>query len=300
MRGFRKAMPFTYGAFVIGGLALAGIPPFSGFFSKDEILLNIGAQGGWHWILYAAGYVAALMTAFYTWRMIFRAFWGEPCEQAAELERGHLWHAPQPTNPATGEVEDTEVGFPGPEHHIAEQALPMKFAMGVLAVLATVGGIVSIPNTTHWFENFLAPTFADSRIHTDPSNGLLAFGLVLGAAVGVLGIGIAYVIYAKGNGELAQVAQQRLAPLHRLFVNKWYFDELIDSAIVRPFSAAGCFFRDTFERRVIDETIVGGTTGLVRAGSAAVRAAQSGFIRYYAALLVVGITGVGFYFLLQT
>ena len=69
---------------------------------------------------------------------------------------------------------------------------------------------------------------------------------------------------------------------------------------MRPFSAAGRFARDTFEPRVIDETIVGGTTGLVRAGSAAVRAAQSGFVRYYAALLVLGVTGVGFYFLLQS
>jgi NADH-quinone oxidoreductase subunit L len=69
---------------------------------------------------------------------------------------------------------------------------------------------------------------------------------------------------------------------------------------VRPFAAVGAFARDTFERRVIDETLIGGTSGLVRAGSAAVRAVQSGFVRYYAALLVLGVAGVGFYFLLQT
>jgi NADH-quinone oxidoreductase subunit L len=83
-------------------------------------------------------------------------------------------------------------------------------------------------------------------------------------------------------------------------VNKWYFDELIELVVVRPAAAAGRFARETFERLVIDETIVGGTTGLVRAGSAAVRAAQSGFVRYYAALLVLGVTGVSFYFLLQS
>ena len=204
MRGFRKAMPFTFLCFVVGGLALAGVPPFSGFFSKDEILLVQGEIGGWHWILYVVGYITALMTAIYTWRMIFRAFWGEPVEQARELEHGHLWHAPQPTNPANGEVEDTDVGFPGPEHHIAERALPMKIAMGSLAVLATIGGVVLIPKVTTWFDTFLEPTFADSTIHhAAPSNGLLWGGLALGAALGVLGIYIAYRIWGKANGEVA-------------------------------------------------------------------------------------------------
>ena len=69
--------------------------------------------------------------------MIFRAFWGDPVEEARELEHGHLYHAPEHTNPATGEVEDTDVGFPGPDHHIAEREASMKFAMGCLAVLAT-------------------------------------------------------------------------------------------------------------------------------------------------------------------
>src|ERR1700712_3858693 len=94
MRGFKKAMPFTYGCFIIGGLALAGVPPFSGFFSKDEILLVQAEIGGWHWILYVVGYGTAPMTAFYTWRMIFRAFWGEPNEQAQTLiDTGPVWHA---------------------------------------------------------------------------------------------------------------------------------------------------------------------------------------------------------------
>src|SRR5918996_590532 len=112
MGGFRKAMPFTYGCFVIGGLALSGVPPFSGFFSKDEILLVMGEQGGWKWALYIAGYLGAFLTAIYTWRMIFRAFHGEPVEPARELEHGHLYHPPAPFNPASGEEEDTEVGFP--------------------------------------------------------------------------------------------------------------------------------------------------------------------------------------------
>ncbi len=300
MRGFRKAMPFTFLCFVVGGLALAGVPPFSGFFSKDEILLVQGEIGGWHWILYVVGYITALMTAIYTWRMIFRAFWGEPVEQARELEHGHLYHAPQPTNPANGEVEDTDVGFPGPEHHIAEWALPMKLAMGTLAVLATVGGIVGIPKVTTWFDTFLEPTFADSSIHHEPSNGLLWGGLALGAALGVLGIFIAYRIWGAANGEAAVALRERVPALHKLFVNKWYFDELIDWVIVRPFSWFGRFGQQTFERIFVNGTLIGGPSTLVRAGSAAVRAMQSGFLRAYAALLLVGAGVVILYFLVQS
>src|SRR6059058_4823845 len=141
MSGFRKAMPFTYACFIIGGLALSGVPPFSGAFSKDEIIGLEFDRGGWHSILGVLGLVGAFLTATYTFRMIFRAFHGEPCEEARELEHGHLYHAPEPVNPATGEVEDTDVGFPGSEHHIAERAAAMRVAMGGLAVLATVGGL---------------------------------------------------------------------------------------------------------------------------------------------------------------
>jgi NADH-quinone oxidoreductase subunit L len=300
MRGFRRAMPFTFLCFVVGGLALSGIPPFSGFFSKDEILLVEAAQGGWHWILYVVGYLVALMTAIYTWRMIFRAFWGEPVEQARELEHGHLYHAPQPTNPANGEVEDTDVGFPGPEHHIAEWALPMKVAMGTLAVLATVGGIVLIPKTTTWFDTFLEPTFHGSSVVANPSNGLLVLGLVVGAVLGVLGILIAYTVWGKAEGELAVRLRERVPGLHRFLFNKWYFDELIDLVVVRPFAWFGRFGQQTFERIFVNGALVGGTSNFVRAGSAAVRAMQSGFLRAYAALLLVGAGGVILYFLIQS
>ena len=99
--------------------------------------------------------------------MIFRAFHGEQCPEAEELAHGHLYHAPEPTNPATGEVEDTDVGFPGPEHHIAERAAPMKVAMGALAVLAIVGGFLQIPGVTSELHHFLEPTFADSELYEE-------------------------------------------------------------------------------------------------------------------------------------
>jgi NADH-quinone oxidoreductase subunit L len=309
MGGFRKAMPFTYACFIIGGLALSGIPPFSGFFSKDEILLVTGERGGWHWALYVVGYIGAFFTAVYTFRMIFRAFHGEPVEQARELEGGHLYHAEVPTNPANGEVEDTDVGFPGPEHAIAERALPMRIAMGLLALGAVGAGLIQIPKVDFVVDDFLRPSFATSKLYEPHTKGgLLAIGLTLGTLIGLAGIALAYRIWivggrdAEGRFPVAVAIRERTRggrALYKLFVNKWYFDEAIDLLVVRPMAAAGAFLRDTFERVFVDDTLVGGTTGIVRAGSAAVRAAQSGFVRYYAALLVLGVTGVGFYFLLQ-
>ena len=299
MGGFRKAMPFTYGCFIIGGLALSGVPPFSGFFSKDEILLVTGERGGWHWALYVVGYIGALLTAIYTFRMIFRAFHGEAVPEARELEQGHLHHAEFPTNPATGEREDTDVGFPGSNHAIAERALPMRVAMGVLALGALGAGLVQIPKVDFVIDDFLRPSFAGSTLYEPHTkNGLLVFGLTLGTLLGLAGIAIAYRVWVARPGTAATV-RARMRPVYELFVNKWYFDELIDALVVRPAAAAGRFSRDTFERLFVQDTLIGGTTGLVRAGSAAVRAAQSGFVRYYAALLVLGVTGVGLYFLLQ-
>ena len=309
MGGFRKALPFTYACFIVGGLALSGIPPFSGFFSKDEILLVTGERGGWHWALYVVGYAGALMTAIYTFRMIFRAFHGEPVSEARELEGGHLHHAEVARNPATGEEEDTDVGFPGPTHAIAERALPMRIAMSLLALGAVGAGLIQIPKVDFIIDDFLRPSFATARgYEPHTKTGLLAIGLTLGTLIGLAGIALAYRVWviggrdAEGRFSVADAFRARVPggeALYTLFLNKWYFDELIDALVVRPAAAAGRFGRDTFERVFVDDTLVGGTTGIVRAGSAAVRAAQSGFVRYYAALLVVGVAGVGFYFLLQ-
>src|SRR5687767_8995300 len=181
MGGFRRAMPFTFGCMVVGGLALAGVPPFAGFFSKDEILALVLAREDWHVVLGVLGYIGAFITAVYTWRMIFRAFFGPPVPEAQELEGGHLHHAEVHRNPATGEVEDSDVGFPGPGHFIAEREWPMRVAMGVLALGAIVLGFLQLPHVTHVVDHFLEPTFEGSEFAThEPSDGLLVLGLVLG------------------------------------------------------------------------------------------------------------------------
>jgi NADH-quinone oxidoreductase subunit L len=299
MGGFRRAMPFTFLCFMIGGLSLAGFPPFAGFFSKDEILADVAARDDWHVILAVLGYLGAFLTAVYTFRMIFRAFWGDAVEPARELEGGHLYHAPEPTNPATGEVEDTDIGFPGADHHIAEREGTMRVAMGCLAVGAIFGGVLQIPHLTDVLHNFLEPSFADSPFfdELEPSDGLTAVGLLTGAALSIAGIALAYHLWVRHTDAPASL-RARLAGLHRVFVNKWYFDEIINFLVVRPFSWFGRFARNSFERIVINGVFMGGTTAAVRAGSAAVRAAQSGYLRYYAALLLVGLTALGLYFLL--
>jgi len=299
MRGFRKAMPFTFACMVIGGLALSGIPPFSGFFSKDEILAIEFSRGGWHTVLGVLGYVGALMTAIYTFRMIFRAFFGEPSPEAVELEHGHLYHPHEPINPANGEVEDTDVGFPGPDHAIAERELPMKVAMGGLAILAIIGGFLQVPGVDRALDKFLEPTFADSHLYEtlQPSTGSQWIGLIVGAAIGLLGIAVAWRLW--GDGRLPVAIRQRFKSLHGFFSHKWYFDELIDALVVRPAAWLGRFANSTVERLLVDGVLVGGASGTIRALSAAVRGVQTGYLRYYAALLLVGLTGLGAYFLIS-
>ncbi|HKG36065.1 MAG TPA: NADH-quinone oxidoreductase subunit L [Solirubrobacterales bacterium] len=295
MGGFRRAMPFTGAALIIGSLALSGFPGTSGWFSKDEILSFAGERGGAYWVFAVLGYLGALITAIYSFRLVFRVLWGEPVEEARELERGHIAHA-EAANPATGEPEDTGVGFPGPEHHIAEHTAPMRIAMGVLAALAVVGGLVQIPGVTDVIGTFLEPTFEDSKFAgVHPSTGDEWIGLVIGGLLSTTGIAIAHLLYVRRPGTSARLAA-RLRPVHTFLANKWFFDELLDLLFVRPALAVGSFANRTFERYVVDG-LVAATVGVVRGAGGAVRAAQSGFVRAYALLLIGGFAGLGLYFL---
>jgi NADH-quinone oxidoreductase subunit L len=159
---------------------------------------------------------------------------------------------------------------------------------------------VQIPKVTHVVDHFLEPSFHDSKLYErDPSSGMIASGLLLGIAVGVAGIGIAYYVWVKNPGLSARI-RERFSPVHKVLANKWYFDELIDALVVRPTLWFGSFAQQTFERVFVNGLLVGGATGLVRVGSSAVRAAQTGFLRYYAALLVVGMVGLTTWFLFQS
>ena len=309
MSGFRKALPFTFGCFLAGGFALSAFPLFSGFFSKDTLLFEVGARGGWYWGLYVAGYIGAAFTVFYTWRMIFRAFWGQPCEQAqVVIDTGHAYHPAEHTNPHTGdeddpstqEVEDSEVGFPGKEHKYAETTWQMRYAMIPLAILAVVAGLIQLPfGITNVLSSFLEPTFANTIVDYEPDNsGLEAFGLILSSVIAIVSLACAYWIWVRKPGTSAAI-QARLPWLHKLFINKWYFDQFYSIFVVRPVVWIGQWAQDSFERVVINGALIGGTSGLVKAGSAAVRALQTGLIRAYAALVIGGLSVVLLYFLVR-
>ena len=297
MGGFRKAMPFTFITFVAGALALAGFPFTSGFFSKDEILAYTLNRGGGFVVLAVAGYIAAALTAFYAFRMVFRVFFGEPVPEARELEGGHVAHG-EPLNPATGEAEDTEIGFPGPEHHVAEQSWPMKFAMAPLAVLAIVAGVVGIPGLTDTLEHFLEPTFESSIYAEDkPTASAEWVGLAAGGIISVSSIFLAYVFFIRRRGITLEL-QNRFGRVHAFLFHKWYFDELYDAVFVRPMSSLGSFGRRVIETDFVQGFIVGGATGIVRAGTSVARAIQTGYLRAYALLLLFGAALVVLYFLI--
>jgi NADH-quinone oxidoreductase subunit L len=296
MSGFRRALPFTTLLLAVGALALAGFPPFAGWLSKDEILVFAADRGGFYWIFAIGGYLAAFLTAFYAFRITFRVLYGEPCPEARELEQGHLAHA-EPENPISGEKEDTDIGFPGAEHHIAERDRPMWIAMAVLGVLSLVGGWVQIPGVTDVVDTFLEPVFEDSpfaAVH--PSTGAEWLGLLIGATMAAAGIGLAYYLYVVAPGTTHRIRARGRAA-YAFLLNKWYFDELYDAVIYRPVIAIGAFANSVFERVVV-QGIVSGAVGVVRGVGVVVRGAQSGFVRAYALLLVGGFAALGLYFLI--
>jgi NADH-quinone oxidoreductase subunit L len=299
MGGFRKAMPFTFITFTCGALALAAFPFTSGFFSKDEILAYTLNRGGGFVVLAIAGYLGAALTGFYAFRMVFRVFFGEPVPEARELEGGHLAHG-EPMNPMTGEPEDTDVGFPGPEHAVAERSWPMKFAMAPLAVLALVAGVVGIPGVTDTLEHFLEPTFESSIYAEDkPTDSAEWVGLAAGGIIAVASIYVAYVLYMRRRGVTLQL-RDRYRRVHDFLEHKWYFDELYDAVFVRPMWSVGSFGRRVIETDFVQGFIVGGATGIVRAGSSVARAIQTGYLRAYALLLLFGAALVVLYFLIAS
>jgi NADH-quinone oxidoreductase subunit L len=157
--------------------------------------------------------------------------------------------------------------------------------------------VLQIPGVTHVISNFLEPTFADSRFAgVEPSTGINALSLIVGAAMSLTGIGIAYVVWVRRPGISARLIQ-RLRPLHTFLIHKWYFDEAYDVLVVRPMEALGRNASTTFERVVIDG-VASGAAFAVRTGNSLVRVAQSGIVRNYALLLMTGVTALGLYFLI--
>jgi NADH-quinone oxidoreductase subunit L len=176
----------------------------------------------------------------------------------------------------------------------------MKVAMGTLAVLAVIGGVVGVPAVSDALEKFLEPTFADSRfLHSAPSRGAELSGLVVGALISSAGIAVAWLLYLRRR-DLRLQLRERFDGLHTFLVNKWYFDELYDRLVVRPLVAAGVFARSVIESEFVQGVLVGGTVGVVRAGSSLARSIQTGYVRVYALVLLAGLAGLALYFLIAS
>ena len=129
--------------------------------------------------------------------------------------------------------------------------------------------------------------------------GSIAAGLVAGGVISILGIGLAWWVYVRQPGTATRV-RERFVWLHRFLVNKWYFDELYEAMFVRPVATIGAFSRRVIETEFVQGTIVGGATGIVRVGTSFARSIQTGYLRAYALLLLLGVVGLTFYFLVTS
>ncbi len=252
MGGLRKAMPRTTLAFLIGSLALVGIPPLSGFWSKDAILASALAGGGFGAVLFVAGLAGAFLTGLYTFRMLFLVFWGEPSGLVTEHADGH------------GHGE-------GPRS--------MTVPVGILTGLAAVGGLLEVPGLWHVFGDWLHPV-AEPLV--EPSTGQDYLTSVLAVSLGLAGIWVAWIVYAARRRTVPQVPF-----LHRLLEHKLYFDELYDALFYRPAVGLSRFWRGAVEEPLIDGSITGIVLGAQQAGVGVGRA-QTGFLRSY--LLAIAIS----------
>ena len=265
MGGLRKALPITFITFLIGCLAIAGIPPFSGFFSKDEILLHAYEHSK---VLYAIGLFTAFLTAFYMFRLLFLTFFGE---------------------------------FRGTEeqkHHLHESPASMTLPLIILAILAAVGGFMNAPLVLGrgYLADYLAPLFTYSQrlnptafnAEVDHATEYMLIGLSVGA--GVLGIILAYVQYVSRGVRPAEDDAQRSAP-ESVVYHKYYIDELYNALFVRPTMWLSKTLYRYVEQGIIDP-VVNGFGRVTMGGGQLLRNVQTGSVETYLILMVIGIVVV--------
>jgi NADH-quinone oxidoreductase subunit L len=255
MGALRKLMPITAGTFIIGWLAIAGVPPFAGFFSKDEILLYVFANNR---ALYVVGMVTALLTAYYMTRQVIMVFFGEAKWKDAHEEHG-----------AHGDFVPHE------------SPKIMLFPLVVLAFLSITGGLLQLPfsKDLHFLEHWLEPV-----VHHSEANikGTWAYDnkyLLLLAAIVVAAIGIAMsvAVYAKGKAKPIEP---------KVLADGWYYDRAISGFMGGPGRKA---FEGVamFDATVVDGAVIGTAKG-VGGISSVLRKVQSGFVRTYAAIIGIG------------
>jgi len=270
MGGLRGKLPVTFYSFLAGGLALAAIFPFAGFWSKDAILGALLEQattsGGPEWyVLYGIGLVTAGLTGFYIFRLIFVVFFGSYRGGPVEAHGPHR---------AGGNVRD-------PLASVHEPGLTMLAPMGILALLSLVGGFYGTP-LANWFQTFLSPATLGAQ---DLSPTLFWISLSAGLVFAAVGIAVAYLRY--GRVASVPVADESANGLITLLRRRYYVDDLYDTVLVRPIVALGRSLQSGLE----DETLDGGTRGVggfFSGLSDSLRSLQTGYARNYALLIFLG------------
>jgi len=256
MGGLNKYMKITNLTFLIGCLAIAGIPGLSGFFSKDEILAGAFAKSP---ILYGVGLFTALLTAFYMFRLYATTF------------RGSF----------RGTQEQ--------EHHLHESPSAITIPLIVLAVLSVIGGYVGVPefimHGAHSLKDFLAPVFAESNRILEPHEVSHATEWMLtGISTALIVITVAY----AWNRFSKKVDTEEAEGFGKVLQNKWYVDELYDKIIVQPLNGLAGFLNSIIETKVVDG-IVNGVGRLVNYGGRQLRWLQSGQVGAYVLLMVISM-----------
>jgi len=260
MGGLKKKLPVTYLTMMIGTIAIAGLPPFSGFFSKDEILAHVFESNKIFWLIAVIG---AMFTAFYMFRMMYLTFSGK----------------------FRGTTEQ--------EHHLHESPASMTVPLIVLAILSALGGLIGVPEVfggSHWLAGFLAPVFevsATKSAHMTLDHTTEYILMAVSVGVAIIAMLFAYNRYVKQAHIPADEITGR-SGLARLSYNKFFIDEIYDALITRPLNALSGFFFRTVDKAGIDGLVNGFGKGAVEA-SKTFRLLQSGMVGFYIFMMVVGI-----------
>ncbi|MCM0604843.1 MAG: NADH-quinone oxidoreductase subunit L [Xanthomonadaceae bacterium] len=250
MGGLKKYMPQTFFVFLIGWLAICGIPPFSGFFSKDEILWKAFSSEHGSKPLWFIAAVTAVMTAFYMTRMFILTFLGEM--------RSHDAH---------------------PHDSPAIMTVPLFF----LAILSAVGGILGIPHM-NWLDHWLSPTIPSHGYEASDSTEWVLMGLSVAGAI--FGIVFSFSIYR--SLKKAEELKESWSGIHRVLFNKWYVDEAYFAAIVNPFIKTSQFLWKVVDVKVVDRIVMSFGRVSSRSGEW-IRTSQTGLLQVYAIVFVMSI-----------
>ena len=287
MGGLRKYMPFTAIAFILGWLAIAGVPPLSGFWSKDEILaktFDVHMYGLW-----ALGLIAALLTAFYMTRETWLVFFGN---ERFRLEEGE--EAPVVDHDASPTVgPDDEPHLPTLTHDPHEAPPTMFLPVLLLALLACVAGLLALPfHGVEFLTDWLEPVFADAKAIA-PHSFVRGLGLDIVSTIGaVVGIGIAVALYRRGLKHRHDPLPDKLGPTTtRLLSHAYYLDDGLAKAASGPVATGATWAAEVVDQKVIDGA-VNGIGGLFKRLGTGLRKVQNGRVRNYALGIVLGSAAV--------